>query len=489
MVSYYLAILRQRFWLILGVAALFAPLIFLALTFGEKTYSSTAVIQVGTGDVAEDLVETSGGYEEPERRIATELEVLTGRQVAESAAARLREDGVAISVDDLVGRVTASPRGQASAIEVVGTATEPELAQLMTRAYIDSYIDYRRDVNRDELERVRSDLQKRLAATAAAGDSQRRYDTLAEWLEGVTLRLSVDTSGVKLISPASLPEEPTAGTSPVVAGVVAVLGALLLGCAEALLIDLVRGSVRTREDAEALVPAPSLVEMPRVRGDSSQWAAAISDPSHPTTAAARGLRLRLGSAGTSGDARRIMVVGTEQDGVDTLTVASALAATYGRANLQVLLVADGVRGADVEELLDADEEGLLNGEVPLSSTVLPGVWVAPATAVAGMPGVLDALNPADVLESSRSFDVVVLSMPPTVDDAEAVAVGHLAQAIVVVCALGRTPAKRLRRLVASLERNGSIVSGLALTSKASRSGFRGSRDLPARPGRVPVGAA
>lgn len=489
MLSYYFSILRRRALLVAVVTAVFAPIIYLVLTAGPTTYSSQAVIQVGTGDVTDDLVDTSRRSEEPERRLATELEVLTGRAVAEGAAERLRALGWSISAPELMTRVEATPRGGASAIGVVGTAQTPERAQELTTAYINAYISYRQDVNRVELERVRADLQQRLAASAAAGDSQRRYDTLAEWLEGVTLRLSVDTSGLRLISPASLPDAPTTATTPALAAVAALLGALLLGCAEALLVDLVRGSVRSREEAESLVPAPALVEIPRIQGNSKAWPAALLDSTHPTTAAARGLRLRLGGSVVRDDMRRLMIVGTERDGVDTLVVASALATSYGRTDVRVLLVADAVKGGGLEELLAGRPDSVDHGADPWD-TVLPGVSYLPATTTPdGSPGFLDAHDPAALLDDLGSaFDVVILAMPPAPAEAEAVAVGHLVQAIVVVCALGHTPAKRLRRLVAALERSGSLVSGLALTTKGRR-GHRGPIVTRERAGRLPVGAA
>lgn len=493
MVAYYLSILRRRAWLVVAVAAVFAPAMFLTLTSGPATYSSVAVIEVDRGSATDGIIDDGRSFAEPERRIATELEVLTGRAVAENAAERLRAQGWTTDSTALLESVEASARGGASALEVVGTDTDPVRAQQLTSAVVSAYLDNRRDAGRAELERVQADLQQRLSAAAAADDSQVRYDTLAEWLEGVSLRLSVDTSGLQLISPPSLPDEAQRPVSPLVAGVASALGALLLGCGLALAVDLIRDSVRTREEAELLLPAPTLVEIPRLRADRTRWTAALTDPADPTSAAARGLRLRLGGTVASGTPSRVMVAGVERDAPDVLAVASALAATYGRSHLRVLLVGDHADGTGFRGLVatGADRSTVTaEGAPDARATVLPGVWTAPATTGPdGTDGLLDGHDPATALDAwSRAFDVIVLAIPPAADEAEAVAISHLAQAVVVVCALGRTPAKRLRRLVSSLERSGSIVNGLALTTRA-RSGRHRNAGPTERPSRVPVGAA
>jgi capsular polysaccharide biosynthesis protein len=479
--AYYFSILRRRAWLVVILTALLVPAIFVALTAGPTTYTSQAVIQVGSGSVTDGVITDGRSYEDPERRIATELEIFTGRTVAEQAAERLRAQGWNAEVGELMESVVATPRGGASAIEVIGTDSDPVRAQQLTAAFVNAYMDYRREAKRAEAERVQADLRTRLAAAGAAQDSQARYDTLAEWLEGVTLRLSVDTSGLELISPPSLPEEPTSAVSPAVAAVASLLGALAVGCGIALALDLARDSIRNREEAEILLPTPALVEMPRVRGDGETWLGALCDPGDPTSSAARGLRLRLGSALTSGRDVRLMVAGADDDGRDTLTVATALAATYGRSASLVLLVADPLEGTAFETLATPAREGsVVAVEVAPEArpTALPGVWQVPAsTAADGTPGVLDVHDPARALESyAEAFDVVVIAIPPRADEAEAVAVGQLVQTAVVVGAIGRTPTRRLRRLVTALQGSGASVSGLALTTPAKRGAGR-----PVRP--------
>lgn len=492
MLAYYLSILRRRGWLVALGTAILMPLIFLALTAGPALYTSQAVVQVASGSVTDGVITDGRSYEEPERRIATELEILTGRAVADEAAERLRAQGWTSDLAEIRSAVTATPRGGASAIEVMGTDADPQRAQQLTTAFVDAYMEYRRDQFRAEAERVQADLRQRLAAAGTARDSQARYDTLAEWLEGVTLRLNVDTSGLRLISPPSVSEEPERAVSVPVAAVASFVGALALGCGLALALDLVRDNIRSREEAETLLPTPTLVEMPRLRGGAEAWLAALSDPADPTSAAARGLRLRLGGALTAENGAGVMVAGLPGDARDTLTVAAALAAACGRSASLVLLVSDAPEEA-AETLTAHGRTGsvvTVDGAPDARPTALPGVWHVPATTTSsGSPGVLDMQEPARTMESyAQSFDVVVIAMPPAADEGEVVAVGQLVDAAVVVGTLGRTPTKRLRRLVSVLQAGGVPINGLTLTSPRRRGEHRPARTVD-QPERVPVGAA
>ncbi len=472
MIAYYLSILRQRAGMIVLITTLCAPAAFLAFTYGQETYSSEAVIEVGASDVADGLLDSGRAFVEPERRVATELEVLSGRAVAAAAAERLRGLGRDEAVEDLMRRVDASARGTASAVEVIGSDSTPERAQQLTSAFVTSYIEYRQELQRAELTRLQADLQARLASAAGARDSQARYDQLAEWLEGVNVRLSIDTTGLRLVSPPAVPEDPVNGTPPAVAALASLVGALLVGCVVALIVDLVRDAVRNRAEVEALLPGPTLVEVPRTWVDRYGFLRARSGDPGLSVPAARGLRLQLADMIGSNAPGRILFAGSAKDHDDVFGLATTLAATYGRSDLRVLVVADPARGMEFEDLTQpVDVPTLEPGRAPaVFGTSLPGLhWVPATTAPDGAGGVLDGYDPSESLKAlSRWFDVVIVVVPPTADDSEAVALSHLVDAIVVVCVLGLTPAKRLQRLVSALERSGSIVNAVALTSRTSR---------------------
>jgi hypothetical protein len=166
--------------------------------------------------VAESVLGQSGAYVEPERRIATEVEVFRSPQVSSDAVQRLSEQGVQVSEQDAVSRIAATARRGTNYIEVHGTGTSAPSAQRLTRAFVESYFDYRRDLQRRELLRLQEGLQDRLdaaedelrALTEGGGSADSpegnvlrdRVSTARDLVEAVQLRLSVDTSQAQLLS-------------------------------------------------------------------------------------------------------------------------------------------------------------------------------------------------------------------------------------------------------------------------------------------------
>lgn len=489
LIGSYLSILRRRALVILAVASVVAPLAFIALARGGPTYESESFLLVATPNVAEGIVGQPQPYEDPERRVATEIEVIEGQAVGTRAVDRLREQGVDADLEEVTEQVEAVPRGFSSAVAVVGTATDARRAQQITAAVVDSYVAYRSALQQNQLEQLAERLQRRVSnaedeLTAAAqtgqdedapgdGSAARdaalgRYDRVAGWLEEVRVRQSVDSSGVQVISPASTPAEPLAAMPAVVAGLLAMIGGLLFGCGIALVVDLFRDAVRTAKEAETLTSAPILAELPRPRGDRSALVHAVNDPTNPVAAAGRGLRLRLDTLSDGALPETMVLVGAREDATDVFCAGVTLAASCGRVNLKVALVADPV--PDVA--LPTPRPAVSNGQVATAGpapeglpTALPGVWLAPATTRAdGLPGLFDAFEPKAALAAlGNDFHVVVVVVPPTSEVVEAVALGRLCDAVVVVPVLDRTPGRTLERLVTTLEKGGVPIEGLALS--------------------------
>ena len=494
MIGSYLSILRRRWWVVAALTVALAPLLYLTLVPASVTYTSQAVVQTGSR-LAEGVLGQSRPYEELESRLATELQVFHSRAVAEQAAAELEAQGLdAASPEQLREQVEVSPRGSSSLLEITGSASTPERAQAVTNAFVSSYIDYRRQIEDERLDALAEDLQAQLEVAGeelaaldeeiAAGDDSSAtaraqaaaaasYQSIVDLLDDVRLSRGVDTSGVVLLSPATLPEEPSQLLNSVLVGAVSVLAALLVACGVAFLLDLFRNPVRTRAEAHAVFHGPTLGELPRVvETDRLAWLAALADPGDPTSLAARGLRLRLSGVAGGESPRTMLLTGTDKDIDEVLLVTAALAAAWGRADMRAAVVLD----------FDAPESRALIGDAPPEAgdalvvdgiktvpTPLPGVSAVPAASVVGWsPGFFDASSPVRALQAlSEAFDLVLLVGAGT-ETSEALAVSHLMDVTLLVCALGRTSSRRLQRLTGGYEEQGTTVDGMVLVTSRSR---------------------
>lgn len=503
----YLSILRRQARLIAVLALLIAPLGYLVLSAGRDTWSSSTVLQVGTSSVAEGILGQSQEYQQPQQRLATELEILQSDAVAERAADLLRDGSVPIDADALAERISARPRGVSTLVEVVGTGPDARSAVDVTTAWSQAYIAYRNEYQRAELERVADDLRTRLAAaetelatleaaTDGAAARQRaaalaRYETVTDLLERVRLRLSVDSSGVEILSQPTVPTSPEGPLSAPAAAFVALVAALLLGAGAAVVVDLLRDPVRTRDEAQDVALAEIVGELPRPRRRRrSDPVAAVKERNSPVSLAARSLRLRLEQLTAGRFPDLLVVTSTQSDLRDAEWTAVFLAATFGRADQRALLIAD-------ERLVDAlrppdgtraEEDVRLPDRLVARASDLPGVHVAAILSDADdRPGLLDTRSPTRALrESTGLFDVVVLVEPPR-EGLDTVA--PLADAVLVVCTLGETPARQMALRMAHLEQTCEGDIAVSLVRPAAARSLRGEPAESAAVGPPPTGAS
>ncbi|PPK97237.1 subunit length determinant protein [Kineococcus xinjiangensis] len=488
MIGSYTSVLRRRARVIALLTVLLALAAFLLLTAGGRNYHSTAVIQTGS-NLAARVVGLDTPYEPTESRLATEVEFFSSDMVAERAQRALAAQGWTETAQELSERVSVSPRGVSPLLDVVGTASTPERAEQLTNAFVEAYVTQRRESQRESLQAVVSDLlaeQEDAEAELNALDepfgqapavqrdraaAQSWYDTVTDRIEQARLRLSVDTSGVSVLA-AAAPAEVEEGLTTRTAVPVALVAGLLGACGLVLLLDLLRDPVRTRDEAQKLLSAPMLGEVPTGRRDQPGTVAAVTDPSSPVATGARGVRLRLERLLQGATPRTLVMVATPTDVSEATLVAAALASTWSRTGSRVAVVFDaGTSARTTVEALETleDEVVPVGANLRAHATRTPGVWVVPATRGAdGEAGFLEQTSPAAALaQLHEAFDVVLLvdSRSAALD---AAAIGHLADATVAVCALGRTPAGRLQRLGQTLGDYGAQIDGVVLTSPASQ---------------------
>lgn len=497
MLGTYLSILRRRWAMVVLATIILAPMLFVGLTTSSGLYQSTAIVQVLNNSVAEGVLGTTRGYQDPDRLLASELEVLNSPAVAQGAAALLREEGWRIDAEEVRSSIEVSPRGLSSYIEVIGSDPRPARAQELTSAFVDSYRNYKLELQREELERLDEELRARLVATeaelveldAAAGEDsaaarQRaallgRYESLSSLIEEIRLRLSVDTSGVEVLTQASEPEAAEGALPPVPAAVAALIAAAALASAMALLLDLLRDPVRTREEIDHIVPEASVVTLPRPPGDRQDCVRAVSDARSAAARAARTAQQRWGPL-VGGAGGSVVVTSTAHDAEQRVYVATALAAAAARADRRVLIVGELLDPSLLvspssshrsKEALDDDGAGVV-------ATTIPGLWW---TARRPSDGRHDVDRGQAQLET-EAFDVIVRVREDAELDPD-LAFGPV-PFVVAVATLARTRARHLTRHARELDAAGLPVSGVVLVQLLGRRGRkprRVSRPLQAGP--------
>jgi succinoglycan biosynthesis transport protein ExoP len=363
------------------------------------------------------------------------------------------------------------------------------------------------------LEAAQLGLEQRVGSLTSLHDQLQRDFEMARMAE------AVQAGAVDVIDLAPLPYEPSGLPSWLRLAVALLLG-LLLGGAIAFLLD-TRRSIACPEDVQRVLHMQDLVVIPPVAGAthgianrlhgllgpgddgrtgvSAEIAALAAQP----TAAAEAFRmLRTGLlwSGVVPQLRSIAVTSSLPGEGKTLTALN-LAVTFARDGRRVLLVDADLRGArlhcalrisrwpGLSDLLQSDGSlgrltepswSFLPGPSPPSadagkaalihSTAVPGLWLLPAgNKVPGSAGLMTEPKLKRLLESAaRSFDVVVLDVPPLLVSADAAILAGLADGAVFVVSAGRTGWAAAERARRQLDTVGAHVLGAVLNDPEGR---------------------
>ena len=310
-------------------------------------------------------------------------------------------------------------------------------------------------------------------------ETRRREAELAE---------AVDLPDVRIIDEASLPVKHASPSLPR-NGALALLLGLAMGLTWALVREMSDASVYDRGNLERATGLPVLGTVPRVTGPRL-----LFDKRHPTgepssKAALRQEVARESFRGLVSDLRFIQH-SMGREGLRTLVVTSAGPAegkTFTACNLALAQAASGtttvlvdvdLRSGDATRYMGcADQPGLrevLGGDLQLSE-VLTEVQLDP-TGEARSVGLVPAGKPgseaaaflhgprfADIIDSlAQRFECIIIDTPPISLFSEAVALGALADGVVVVARSEVTDQSALSLTLERLRRTGANIVGVVL---------------------------
>jgi Mrp family chromosome partitioning ATPase/capsular polysaccharide biosynthesis protein len=380
--------------------------------------------------------------------------VPTGTAAEEAAVRRLR------------AHTSVSRAGASYVIDVSYTASDPVLAAAIPNALAEAYIADRRNARYE-------------AAEAAT-----------QWLQ--------------LITPASVPTDPTGPRK----SLILVLSAIL-GCGIGLTGAVVRASLdqsirSPRQLADIGLPCLAVLPMlggraKRVlRGKAKRNGASLYHlacaADQPLSEFATGLRrakisvtLSASGHGPGGSSGFVVGLVSAVAGEGASTVASNLAYVFAQGGQRTILVDADKHRVDSPLQLSAASQ-CANETLPLEITTLPQLLAGRRGRTEG-PLEVFLENASDLLTSSRmraafaelrqTHRCIILDLPPLERLPDAIAVSPIVDGFVVVCEWGRTPRFLIEDAVDSLKSHEGTVIG-AILNKADRRvlrilGFRNSR--------------
>ncbi|MDJ0771448.1 MAG: polysaccharide biosynthesis tyrosine autokinase [Ilumatobacter sp.] len=482
----YLAVIRRRWWIVVGAFVVTTGIALGLSATQTAVYEAEAqmLVQTRTTDSLFDTgVDLRGS--DATRAVQTEIRVLEGERVQ----TRLEQN---LGLDSPPPAVNARVLGATDVISVRVRSTNPETAQTLANAYVQAYIDERREQAVDDLIAASAQVQTKITElqgqieSLPETDPQRsallaQQSTFRQTLNQLQVDTALKTGGASVVKSADIPTDPVEPT-PLRTGALAGVVGLLLGLAAAFAIDYFDDSVRSEEDLERLSPVPVLAVVP-VDTPPDNRPVAISSPGDYAVETYRGLRTNLQFLALD---RRIKVIQVTSSlpGEGKTTTATNLACVLAQAGKSVVIVDADLRRPRVHEVFATPSApgviDLLVGEAvavvarPLEIAEGTTLTVVPSGTVPGNPGeLLSSQRSRDMLgQLAQEFDYVVVDSAPVLPVADSIALAGGVDAVLFVAQSRRTSR---RQVAESLERLGRVhapVVGLVL-NQASKTGTSG----------------
>ncbi len=320
--------------------------------------------------------------------------------------------------------------------------------------------------------------------------NQQMYESLLQRLKDATVSAGLRANNVRLVDSAFPPADPIRPKKALYISVGLIAGAFL-GVVLAFVAEGLDSSVKSVEDIEHLITAPTLVVIPSAKavgvqrrswlkgprdassnGNGRVELAVLERPSSSLAESYRTLRTSILLSTASKPPQALLVTSSHpQEGKTCTSINLGLA--LAQRGSRVLLVDGDLRRPGISRLLSSRNgrglSGVLTGAYAFREALqqhesLSSLWILPA----GPP----PPNPAELLSSSsmedlmrearKDFEHVVVDSPPLLMVSDAVILSNLVDGVVLVAESGVTNRSALARAHKMLQMAGARVIGSVL---------------------------
>jgi non-specific protein-tyrosine kinase len=419
----YLEILHRRRRLLVAATMIVALVAGITSALRTPMYRADALVLLRPNDPSEQLdgTQTNTPVANADRYLSAQLNIIKSESVARAAAKEVSGASVA-----LLAQVSAGQSGATDIVRISATDSDPARATKVANAFAKAYIENRRQIAVEGLERAAKELDAKLRelqarigeldARIAAEDPQDKalatpvlaappkprsstapapsvtqptegptadlgpltsdealkaaryaaavqYETLYARQQELLVDKSLKRGEAELISEAKTPGSPASPRPKRDAAMGGILG-LLLGLGIAFLREQLDERLRTREQAETATGLPVLAELPFDEESAREPETVASQlrPSGALAEAIRGLRTSLTFLGVDEPLRRVVVTSSVPNEGKSL-VAANLAIAYAQAGLRTILVAADLRRSRAHTMFSVPADAMGLSEV------------------------------------------------------------------------------------------------------------------------------
>ncbi|MFH9090042.1 hypothetical protein [Streptomyces sp. NPDC017673] len=483
-------LLRHRVVIALGIVLGLLGGAALALS-GAHTYTSTSEVLVrstadpfGTVSVAADSQVSMG----------TEQQIAASTAVAVRAARLMGQAaGTAAALEDDL-RITNQAKSQVLRFEF--TARTPKRAARGANAFAEAYLADRKARNEAAALRATRGVEQQIKTVEAAQKKETEDDDAAKALQSQldTLHKRVvdinsrDTEGGDIVRRGEAPARPSVPGLPALLAL-GLAGGLALGILLAWLRSALDTRVRSADEARAALRTPVLGLLPPGHAEDDDLPA-VGRQGGDRAETLRALAYRLRGTGLPAGTGRLLVVSPRR-GAATEEVAVNLAAALAECGDEVLLVdADPGTAALTARLpllpddaRPVDDASSLPAGSRLVDAGTAGRFACCACGGTGSPDRAGGSAAVHRLPAGSDSRTTVVVTRPVLEHADALALAHRVDGVLLVAGLGTTRRDDLRRVHELVGCSGGTLLGVVLDAGRRRGRLRAV--LRRRPARRP----
>jgi len=270
---------------------------------------------------------------------------------------------------------------------------------------------------------------------------------------------------------------------PVLYAAIAFVAGIVLGVMTAFAQDQMDLSIRTAEEAEALIVTPALAGIPFERDSAARprvfaskngsHSLALTFTNRPRSPLSEAFRALGTAVSVASNAPKTLLVTSAQNGegktVTTLNLGQALAQRKGPV---LIMDCDLRRGGIAETLALSNVKGIstvVSGEHDVTEalqqyTRQPNLWVLPSGPIPAYPAeLLASQQMADLIaKMAARFSYVIIDSPPVLAVTDATILSTCVDHVLLVAASGSTPRAGLLRTRRILANAGAQVLGVVV---------------------------
>jgi Mrp family chromosome partitioning ATPase len=446
-----LALVKERAWLLTAITLVAAGLALVVSLSQDKQYRATAVLLFGGTPSAESLIE--GGSTDAD--VASEQSTETNVALAslDSVVARVkRRLGTSASLDELKDAVEIEAQGLSNLVDLTAEWSTADGAALVATTFAEEVVALRRQIARGEIQRAIDALNRTIAGLPPTAPE---VAALRQRVSDLTVLRAVQTSDVRLVEPATPPDEPSS-PRPVFNAAVAGLVALIIALGAVVLRAAFDQRIRDERELAALIPAPVLARIPAVTRRLLPGSGRDEDSSF--LEAIQFLRLNVQRSRPAGHGVLAVTSPTAGDGKTTLVAWLAQSLAFNGA--EVVAVDCDLRSPMLHTYFeDPDEAG---GVLPNLRVVRAGDEDALLLTLSGQEPLQNMFE-----ELRETADYVLVDTSPVASVAHASAVAAAAGGVILVVDLGRLRRKDLIVATEQLANARAKIIGIVLNRVAS----------------------